>query len=488
MNRLLPRLIIFFSTTLFLNVSNAQNLTQGDFLTVCQPQIIGSGTSYRLPVVFRATVQNLTPNTIYRYYIQAAKFSDMGSTNTGAGNSLYMNPDSSKFVYTTSPGISTTGTYSIFTTDASGIYTGWFGFVYTGNARFTAGNYIIPTITIGLSSTIVYRLALNDSILVTSFGSTMADTNGTGIWGKSVGNPMNIVLLYDNITGTGKPLSISYFESDGTTISSIISFYSANVNENTGRWGTIIPNNNANGIRRIEQRALSDNNLIGFETSSDGIWSLVSTVNPTGGLTPLQIDSLTVLPVELISFSGKIKENEILLSWKTATELNNMRFDIERKVGSPEWQKIGSVDGAGNSSTIREYSFTDKSLLLSGNYYYRLKQIDLNGNFKYSHAINAEVNITPQSYWLEQNYPNPFNPSTTISFNLPYDSYVKLIIYNALGKMVREVINGFEADGRYKIDVKAEDLASGIYYYTLQANSTEGPESFRSTNKMILLK
>jgi hypothetical protein len=54
--------------------------------------------------------------------------------------------------------------------------------------------------------------------------------------------------------------------------------------------------------------------------------------------------------------------------------------------------------------------------------------------------------------------------------------------------MVREVINGFEADGRYKIDVRADNLASGIYYYTLQANSTEGPESFRSTNKMILLK
>jgi hypothetical protein len=488
MNKLLPRLILFLLVALFLNASNAQNLTQVDFITVCLPKIIGSGTSYRLPVVFRATVQNLTPNTVYRYYVQAAKFSDLGSTNTGAGNSLYMNPDSSKFVYTTSPGISTAGTYSIFTTDASGIYTGWFSFVYTGNARFTAGNYIIPTITIGLGSTFVSRLALNDSILVTSFGSTLADTNGTGIWGKSVGNPMNIVLLFDNITGTGKPLSISYFESDGTTISSIISFYSDNVNENTGRWGTIIPNNNANGIRRIEQRTLSDNSLIGYETSSDGMWSSANTVNPAGGLTPLQIDSLTALPVELISFSGKVKENKILLSWKTSTELNNMRFVIERKVGNSEWQKIGSVEGTGNSSTLKEYSFTDKSIFLSGNYYYRLKQIDLNGNFKYSQIVNAEVNITPKIYWLEQNYPNPFNPSTTISFNLPYDSYVKLTIYNALGKMVREVINGFEADGRYKIDVRAEDLASGIYYYTLQANSTEGPESFRSTNKMILLK
>jgi hypothetical protein len=204
------------------------------------------------------------------------------------------------------------------------------------------------------------------------------------------------------------------------------------------------------------------------------------------------LDTLTLLkvplPVELRSFSCSVVNNSIKLNWKTATELNNMRFDIERKIGSPEWQKIGSVDGAGNSTTLKEYSFTDKSLLLSGNYYYRLKQVDFGGNFKYSQVVNAEVNITPQSYWLEQNYPNPFNPSTTISFNLPFDSYVKLTIYNSLGEMVREVINGFEADGKYKIDIMAGNLASGIYYYTLQANSTEGPESFRSTNKMILLK
>ena len=204
------------------------------------------------------------------------------------------------------------------------------------------------------------------------------------------------------------------------------------------------------------------------------------------------LDTLTLIkapvPVELRSFTSAISNNSVKLSWKTATELNNSRFEIERKFNSPEWQKIGSVNGAGNSTSLKEYSYTDKSFLVSGTYYYRLKQIDYNGSFKYSQTIQSDVNITPQSYWLEQNYPNPFNPSTTISFNLPFNSFVKLTIYNALGKEVRELINGFEADGIYKIDVQAGDLPSGIYYYTLQANSTEGPESFRSTDKMILLK
>ena len=214
----------------------------------------------------------------------------------------------------------------------------------------------------------------------------------------------------------------------------------------------------------------------------------MSIYNNTNTLLDTLILMKAPLPVELRSFACSVKDNTVKLSWKTATELNNMRFAIERKIGNPEWQKIGTVDGAGNSNSLKEYSFIDRSILFSGNYYYRLKQVDVSGNFKYSQVVNTEVNITPQSYWLDQNYPNPFNPSTTISFNLPFDSYVKLTIYNSLGELVREVINGFEADGIYKLDIMAGDLASGVYYYTLQANSTEGSNSFRRTNKMILLK
>jgi hypothetical protein len=217
--------------------------------------------------------------------------------------------------------------------------------------------------------------------------------------------------------------------------------------------------------------------------------SLLMTVYDNNGL---MIDTLSLfkapLPVELRAFTCSLTSNSIKLNWKTATELNNLKFEIERKVNGSGWVKIGSVDGAGNSSSYREYSFTDKSLLFSGKYYYRLKQIDVNGTSKYSPIVEEEVNITPQSYFLEQNYPNPFNPSTTISFNLPEDSFVKLTIYNSLGEAVRELINGFEADGRYKISVSAGDLASGIYYYTLEAKSTESTDTFRSTNKMLLLK
>ncbi len=204
------------------------------------------------------------------------------------------------------------------------------------------------------------------------------------------------------------------------------------------------------------------------------------------------LDSLTLnkspLPVEITTFNGDFENNSVRLNWKTATELNNLRFDVERKTNNQEWINIGSVAGAGNSSFPKSYSFIDKSFLFSGKYSYRLKQIDLDGQFKYSKSINVEANTTPQSYFLGQNYPNPFNPTTTINYYLPFDSYVKLVIYDALGKMVKEVVNGAQADGNFSLNISANELASGIYFYTLQARSLESNENFMQTNKMILIK
>ena len=204
------------------------------------------------------------------------------------------------------------------------------------------------------------------------------------------------------------------------------------------------------------------------------------------------IDTLTwnksVLPVEISTFNGVFEKNNVKLNWTTATEINNLRFDIERSTNSQEWINIGSISGAGNSSSQKRYTFIDKNLLLSGKYSYRLKQIDIDGKANYSNVLNVDVNVTPQNYYLGQNYPNPFNPTTTIDYTLPSDSYVKLTIYDALGHMVKELVNGIQAGGSLSINVSATELTSGIYFYTLQARSIEGGDNFIRTNKMVLLK
>jgi len=177
---LLISMIVFFVGNFF--NAKSQNLTQSGFTGVIVPQYMGSGNTTRLPVVFRATVTGLTASTSYRYYTQLALATTFGTANSGVGNPLLISSVGG-YTYSTSPGVSTAGTYETFTTDASGNYTGWFACVNTGNAAFTGGNVIYPTITLnggGTSTTISKRLALDLGITILAFGAA-GTTNGTFI-------------------------------------------------------------------------------------------------------------------------------------------------------------------------------------------------------------------------------------------------------------------------------------------------------------------
>ena len=266
----------------------AQNLTQTGFAGVLVPQYMASGSSTRLPIMYRATVSGLTANTSYRYYTQAALATVFGTASSGAGNPLL--PISGNFLTLSSPGLTTAGTYDTFTTDANGSYTGWFGFVNTGNAAFTAGNTVYPSITLnagGTGTAISKRLALDVGILVQAFATTAGANNCSFIQSTSSATAKNIVVLYDNVGGTGRPLAIVPAESIGVAIGSVITGYSTSA----GTWNTSIPNNNANGVRRIEQRSLSAGAIVGYSTDADGSWPTgpINTVNPLSGTTAIVI-------------------------------------------------------------------------------------------------------------------------------------------------------------------------------------------------------
>jgi len=175
------------------------------------------------------------------------------------------------------------------------------------------------------------------------------------------------------------------------------------------------------------------------------------------------------VPVELISFLSAVHQNNVELSWSTATEINNYGFEVERAIKSKEteektFQKIGFVPGAGNSNSPKSYTFTDKKLS-SGNYSYRLKQIDNDGAYEYLTEIEIELNAVPLGYSLLQNYPNPFNPSTKIEYNLSFDSRVKLKIYNIIGENVVTLVDEVKTAGFYDASWNAANIPSGIYLY-----------------------
>jgi subtilisin family serine protease len=95
----------------------------------------------------------------------------------------------------------------------------------------------------------------------------------------------------------------------------------------------------------------------------------------------------------------------------------------------------------------------------------------------------------PTVYLLEQSYPNPFNPTTTIQFQLPAQSHVKLGVYNLLGQVVQTLVDDIEDAGYKHVEWNASNFASGIYFYRLEATSIANPsKTFTQTKKMLLMK
>lgn len=195
----------------------------------------------------------------------------------------------------------------------------------------------------------------------------------------------------------------------------------------------------------------------------------------------------TALPVELTTFAAAYTGDGVALSWQTATEVNNYGFKVERGSTSHTtssqgitWETLGFVQGHGNSNSTKSYSFIDKNAP-SGKVQYRLKQIDFDGKYEYSNVVEVNVNAFNRLE-LSQNFPNPFNPVTTISYSLPNVSKVKLVIYDVTGREVAILVNEFQSVGKHSVNFNASRIASGVYYYRIQAGD------IIQTKKMVLMK
>lgn len=239
-----------------------------------------------------------------------------------------------------------------------------------------------------------------------------------------------------------------------------------------GEHGTILYTSDG-GINWLQQSSptggwlhsvfFTDNN-IGWISGYDG--AILSTLN--GGV-----------PVELIYFIANSSQTNINLQWQTATETNNKGFEVQRKKECNVFESIGFVEGKGTTTEQHSYTYSDNNIS-SGKYYYRLKQVDYDGSYKYSNIIN--ISVSSSLFSLNQNYPNPFNPSTKIKYSIPHYSFVQIKIFDILGNEIKTLIKGEKPAGNYEADFNAIELPSGIYIYRLTAGS------YSASRKMILLK
>jgi hypothetical protein len=207
----------------------------------------------------------------------------------------------------------------------------------------------------------------------------------------------------------------------------------------------------------------------------------------------VEIDPAIPLPVQVAQFAGVVlNENQVQLSWRTLGETNNYGFGVERAWREPRMFELipgGFLAGHGTTIQPHEYTFTD-SRAKPGVWYYRLKQIDLDGSIAYNDPIRISIeSVTPVSdapvpsvYALEQNFPNPFNPTTSIRFALPVSSHVRLTVHDMLGREVATLMNKAVPAGRHEVTMDGSGLASGMYMYRLQAGE------YVATRRLVVMK
>ncbi|MBL7738492.1 MAG: DUF4082 domain-containing protein [Chitinophagaceae bacterium] len=175
------------------------------------------------------------------------------------------------------------------------------------------------------------------------------------------------------------------------------------------------------------------------------------------------------LPVTLSDLKAVTSNKDVAVSWKTSSENNNKGFEVQRSNNGADWYTLGFVNGAGESTSIKNYSYTDRSLA-PGTYYYRLNQKDFDGRSKISSVVTATISGKGQVS-LFQNYPNPFKGTSTIRFDLPVAQKVRLSVVDIAGREVKLLTDKLGEAGTHQVSISSDGLSRQLYIIRLQTQS-----------------
>jgi hypothetical protein len=325
----------------------------------------------------------------------------------------------------------------------------------------------IKNVSIGQSG--VISLSSHNSGGVIVYGNIYS-TSITANFTRGTQTAAGILLLGIDVNGTLSPKNTTI--NNCTFTGYLVGKPAITLSSNTGY------NSSANATG-------SGNTFVGF-TDSAAIEGIVYHKPDDVRLGTVSLTNTNPVPVELVSFTFSSTNRGIRLLWRTATEINNFGFQIERNHlnRSDGWENIGFVRGNGTSNIPHEYSFEDQTITTRGAQQYRLKQIDRDGAFEYSHCITVERTGTakPGAMTLEA-FPNPFNASTMLDFEVRETGFASLVLYDVNGKRIKEIFSGSLREGdRRQIRFDAATIASGNYYCVLHHNKTF------SLKKLILIK
>ncbi|MEJ0103283.1 MAG: PQQ-dependent sugar dehydrogenase [Bacteroidota bacterium] len=175
--------------------------------------------------------------------------------------------------------------------------------------------------------------------------------------------------------------------------------------------------------------------------------------------------AITVLPLTLLNFTGKLENNASLLQWTTENEINTSQFTIERSTNAHDFSRIGAVAGAGNSSSAVNYKFTDYDVLKqpSSVVYYRLKMADKDGKYKYSDIVKITLPFITGRVNL---FPNPANEEVNVTIDAPNDGKTQWKLLDNTGRVVLQSNTPLKK-GNNSFSISISKLSTGIYYFVV---------------------
>lgn len=180
------------------------------------------------------------------------------------------------------------------------------------------------------------------------------------------------------------------------------------------------------------------------------------------------------LPVELVTFTAVTNDGTVMLRWKTESELSNAGFEIHRSLDKAAWDVTGFVYGHGSTAEPQDYEFTDEideRALRAGRIFYRLKQIDRSGDFRYSEVLDVTIGKPVLDFYGA--YPNPTRQTAMIRFSIPEAMPVTLTVTDMLGREALHVFAGQKEAGTHSVVAKMDALTPGMYLCRLIAGRTQ---------------
>ena len=398
-------------------------------------------------------------------------FSQNGSSSdniTGA----YVSDSASQYWYQVSPPYTNGTFYPEYT------MRGYNGTSASGNWRF-----------------LNYDVATGDAATYDSLRITFVRTIGTLSPAARVNSAADTTIDFGVIPQSSFVDRNFYLKNSGTsnlTVSAanFSGSFSADFSLLTSLPGAIAPNDSALfTVRATNALGMSKSTNLPLTDATNGYMNL-TTNDPSKPTLSVSLITDYALPVSLASFDLFVQKKNVKLSWSTFSEINNAGFEIHRQAidkngNLSAWVNTGFIEGSGTTNEQKFYSFTDIAPG-NGKFNYRLKQIDLNGNYEFFNAANSVDIGRPVNFDLSQNYPNPSNPVSKIDYQLPIDATVNISVYDLTGRLVNTIVNSKIDAGYYTAIFDGTNIASGIYIYRISV--TGDGMNFSSVKKLVLVK